>query len=106
MPHALTSCPHNRGNASFVAYVALCFRVGRASRLSSERVSTSGQFLQAETGGTRCPTLACRAGALALLVAFWFYGGLFTLATAAVFWILLELGTSNLAPDRKLEARP
>jgi len=89
-----------------VAYVALCFRVGRASRLSSERVSTSGQFLQAETGGTRCPTLACRAGALALLVAFWFYGGLFTLATAAVFWILLELGTSNLAPDRKLEARP
>jgi hypothetical protein len=41
------------------------------------------------------PTLACRAGALALLVAFWFDGGLFTLATASVFWILLELGTSN-----------
>ena len=34
---------------------------------------------------------ACRAGALVLLVAFWFDGGLFTLATAAVFWVLLEL---------------
>jgi hypothetical protein len=29
-----------------------------------------------------------------LLVAFWFDGGLFTLPTAAVFWILLELGTA------------
>ena len=48
-----------------------------------------------------CPTLACRAGALALLVAFWFDGGLFTLATASVFWILLELGTSDLAVNRK-----
>jgi hypothetical protein len=27
-----------------------------------------------------------------LLVAFWFDGGLFNLPTAAVFWILLELG--------------
>lgn len=36
--------------------------------------------------------VACRAGALALAVAFWFDGGLFTLATAAVFWVLLELG--------------
>jgi hypothetical protein len=34
---------------------------------------------------------ACRAGALAMLVAFWFDGGLFKLATASVFWILLEL---------------
>jgi hypothetical protein len=38
---------------------------------------------------------ACLAGALALLVAFWFDGGLFTLATAAVFWILLELGAET-----------
>lgn len=35
---------------------------------------------------------ACRAGAIVLLVAFWFDGGLFTLPTAATFWILLELG--------------
>jgi hypothetical protein len=36
--------------------------------------------------------VSCRAGALALAVAFWFDGGLFTLPTASVFWVLLELG--------------
>jgi hypothetical protein len=40
---------------------------------------------------------ACRAAAIAMLVEFWFDGGLFKLATASVFWILLELG----APERK-----
>jgi hypothetical protein len=35
-----------------------------------------------------------------LLVAFWFDGGLFELATASVFWILLELGTFDLAANR------
>lgn len=39
---------------------------------------------------------ACLASALVFAVAFWFDGGLFTLATAAVFWILLELGTAQL----------
>jgi O-antigen ligase len=39
--------------------------------------------------------VACRAGALVLLMAFWFDGGLFELPTAALFWILLELGTSD-----------
>jgi hypothetical protein len=50
--------------------------------------------------------VACRAGALALLVAFWFDGGLFTLATASVFWILLELGTSDLAVNRNCLKTP
>jgi hypothetical protein len=49
-----------------------------------------------EASQLRC---ACRAGALVFLVAFWFDGGLFTLATASVFWILLELGTSDLIAD-------
>jgi hypothetical protein len=49
------------------------------------------------TGWKRCPTThwlraACRAGAIVLLVGFWFDGGLFKLATGSVFWILLELG--------------
>jgi hypothetical protein len=35
---------------------------------------------------------ACHSGALVLLVAFWFDGGLFRLATATVFWLLLEVG--------------
>jgi len=34
----------------------------------------------------------CRAGAIVLLVGFWFDGGLFKLPTAATFWILLEMG--------------
>jgi hypothetical protein len=34
----------------------------------------------------------CRAGAIVLLVGFWFDGGLFKLATTTTFWVLLELG--------------
>ena len=37
----------------------------------------------------------CRAGAVVLLVGFWFDGGLFKLAMAAPFWILLELGRED-----------
>jgi O-antigen ligase len=37
----------------------------------------------------------CRAGAVVLLVGFWFDGGLFKLPTAATFWILLELGRAG-----------
>jgi hypothetical protein len=36
-----------------------------------------------------------------LLVTFWFDGGLFTLATASVFWILLELGSISKREDGK-----
>ena len=35
----------------------------------------------------------CRGGAITLLIGFWFDGGLFELATASTFWILLELGS-------------
>lgn len=42
--------------------------------------------------------IACRAGAIAMLIAFWFDGGLFALATAVVFWILLELGSGGALP--------
>jgi hypothetical protein len=41
---------------------------------------------------------ACHSGALVLLVAFWFDGGLFRLATATVFWLLLEAGRSPCRP--------
>ena len=37
----------------------------------------------------------CHAGAIVLLVGFWFDGGLFKLATASTFWILLELGAAQ-----------
>lgn len=36
----------------------------------------------------------CRAGAIVLLVGFWFDGGLFELATGPVFWILLALSAA------------
>ncbi len=49
---------------------------------------------------------ACRAGALAMLVAFWFDGGLFKLATAAVFWILLELSQIRNAECGSWNAEP
>ena len=38
---------------------------------------------------------ACLAGALVFVVAFWFDGGLFDLPTAAMFWVLIELGVSR-----------
>jgi O-antigen ligase len=38
---------------------------------------------------------ACRAGAIVLLVGFWFDGGLFKLPTASTFWILLALGCAG-----------
>lgn len=44
--------------------------------------------------------ITCRAGAIVLLVGFWFDGGLFKLPTAAIFWILLELGSVG---DRREE---
>jgi O-antigen ligase len=37
----------------------------------------------------------CHAGAIVLLIGFWFDGGLFKLPTAATFWILLELGNAR-----------
>jgi len=97
------------GLVCFVAYVALCFcKVGRASRLSSEARQREHKKTFASASPTRAgetPALlhecgegiriACRAGAMALFVAFWFDGGLFKLATASVFWILLELGTAQ-----------
>jgi len=39
--------------------------------------------------------MICRAGAVVLLIGFWFDGGLFKLATGSTFWILLELGKTG-----------
>lgn len=48
------------------------------------------------------PQTTCRAGTIVLAVGFWFDGGLFKLATASTFWILLELGRQDL-PQRSTE---
>jgi O-antigen ligase len=73
------------GLLCFVAYVALRFRSPMSKVQSPTEFGIQPVY---------------RAGALVLLVAFWFDGGLFDLATASVFWILLELGTSHLAVNR------
>jgi hypothetical protein len=99
----------------FVAYVGLCFRNRpHLTQLHlqplSNPVGEGGVSPPAGSGAgiksssfTHHSSLqaACLAGTLTLLVAFWFDGGLFKLPTAVVFWILLELGTSNLTADRK-----
>ena len=41
----------------------------------------------------------CRAGAIVLLVGFWFDGGLFKLATGSIFWIMLELGKGKCSEN-------
>jgi len=78
------------GLVCFVAYVTLS--LGRWSKIEGRE---SGKVTSLVTRNLSLQT-ACRASALALAVAFWFDGGLFKLATASVFWILLELGAVKL----------
>jgi len=104
------------GLICFVSYAALCFRTkrhltpalspfgpsGPAKRGEGESAAVARAAASPATHHLSLQT-ACRAGALAMLVAFWFDGGLFKLATAAVFWILLELGTSAEGRRQKVE---
>ncbi len=90
------------GLACFVAYVALAMR-GESRKQKAEIPSlVTRHSSPAIVSPATCHLspeaslrVACRAGALAMLVAFWFDGGLFKLATASVFWILLELGSER-----------
>jgi O-antigen ligase len=63
----------------FVVYVSLCLRP----------TTPSHHLLLPERRGGIQTTY--RAGALVLLVGFWFDGGLFKLPTTTIFWIFLEL---------------
>ncbi|MGA9780201.1 MAG: O-antigen ligase family protein [Verrucomicrobiia bacterium] len=83
------------GLLCFVAYVGLCLGVGKGQpRLSAPTRNREEIVSPLATCGSSL-RVVCRAGVLAMLVAFWFDGGLFKLATAAVFWILLELGAET-----------
>jgi hypothetical protein len=44
--------------------------------------------------------IACRGAAIEMLVAFWFDGGLFTLALASLFWVLLQVGAEKAQAER------
>jgi hypothetical protein len=43
----------------------------------------------------KCIVATCRAGALVMLVGFWFDGALFQWSTAFPFWILIEIGAES-----------
>ena len=106
----------------FAAYVGRCLvrsaecGVRSEGQRRSEAQSLKSKIQSPENGRQRAalpppPTLdfrlwtldytaVCRAGAAVLLVGFWFDGGLFKLATAAPFWILLELGREESEPAK------
>ena len=65
-----------------------------------EREAEVGCGAHPTTPGAGVLPATCRAGAIVLLVGFWFDGGLFKLATASTFWILLELGRQDFTMDR------
>jgi prepilin-type N-terminal cleavage/methylation domain-containing protein len=73
----------------FISYVALRLRSPKPKVQSPKSVNDATLDIGHWTLDS--PQVACRAGAIVLLVAFWFDGGLFDLPTAAVFWVLLEL---------------
>jgi O-antigen ligase len=54
-------------------------------------------------GDVPAGSMACRAGAMVLLISFWFDGGLFRLPTASIFWLLLELGAGRKRTTRQTE---
>ena len=103
------------GLVCFVAYVGLCFRSPRSKGQSPQLSVHSPQSVDKSQIGYRKSEIdldsglwtldsrlriACRSAAIAMLVAFWFDGGLFKLATASVFWILLELGAETRLKPR------
>ena len=65
----------------FVAYAVLCLRGKPKNATEEGRIQAT-----------------CRAGAIVFLFAFWFDGGFFKLPTAAMFWVLLELGSQVAKP--------
>jgi hypothetical protein len=87
------------GLLCFIGYIWLCFRRNRPHLTLPHPQPLSNPIREGSVsppaGNGEGIKIACRAGALAMLVAFWFDGGLFKLATASVFWILLELGTER-----------
>ena len=79
------------GLICFVVYVGLCLGASASRRQVGSKAEPAGE--------TPALPAIYRAGALVMLVAFWFDGGLFKLATASVFWILLELSQVRNPPS-------
>ena len=73
----------------FLVYVGMSLRQPRRHTNAYESTLDSGLWTLDWSKSV------CRAGAIELLVGFWFDGGLFKLATGPVFWALLELGRGD-----------
>jgi len=86
------------GLLCFVAYVGLRLGVGRWKLEVGEKAESGKR--KAEIAEVDWLQTTCCAGAIVLLVGFWFDGGLFKLATASTFWVLLELGRQDLTMGR------
>ena len=91
--------------ACFVTYALLRLGVGeRRLPLPPALSSPAGDGEGAASSPVICQAplqIACRAGALTMLAAFWFDGGLFKLATAVVFWTMLELGANKKSARKR-----
>jgi O-antigen ligase len=70
-----------------LVYIWLCFKHKSGFRSQDSGSATSDIGLQT----LNSLQTTCRAGAIVLLIGFWFDGGLFKLPTATVFWMLMEL---------------
>jgi hypothetical protein len=73
-----------------------CFQTRSINEDSSCR---PGGSLVVLPSSYRTRRVGFRAGAIVLLVGFCLDGGLFKIATAAPFWVLLELGTASILED-------
>jgi len=79
----------------FVAYIGMALATNAKGQRLNAKTSASSLLPSAFS----LPS-ACCAGALVLVVGFCFDGGLFKLATASVFWILLGLGAAEGSRSR------
>ena len=79
-------------SAGVPALICFLVYVGMSLRQPRRHINTYQSNLNSGLWALDWPKNVCRAGAIELLVGFWFDGGLFKLATGPVFWALLELG--------------
>jgi hypothetical protein len=87
----------------FIGYVALAFRRPHLPLALSPPAGSGEGKVESLVSRHLLLQTTCRAGAIVLLVGFWFDGGLFKLPTAVVFWTLLELSRLEfLAPKTAL----
>src|ERR1035437_4392102 len=69
---------------------------GEVRAIQSAEIRSQDLKLDLRPPASDLLSITCRAGAIVLLVGFWFDGGLLKLPTAATFWFLLELGSVTL----------